>query len=72
MLADPIQIITKARIEGLVKEFANEGIVLRLELGKAGINLQSVLDRDFKPTPQDPLRPTGVYARTIIEGVVVG
>ena len=72
-VADPeTGIITKARIEGLVKEFANEGIVLRLELGKAGINLQSVLDRDFKPTPQDPLRPTGVYARTIIEGVVVG
>ena len=73
-VADPeTGIVTTARIMSENREFNESGLSVHLELGKAGLNLQTVLDgRERLPKPLDPLTPTGVYARGIIKGIVVG
>jgi len=41
---------------------------VHLELGKAGLSLQSVLEHEPGAKPADPMQPYGVYARSIIAG----
>lgn len=66
-------IVTTARIMDESREFSENGLSVHLGLGKAALNLQSVLEGKERPTkPLDPLTPTGVYARGIIKGIVVG
>jgi hypothetical protein len=73
-VADPeTGIVTTTRIMAEAREYNEQGLSVRLELGKAALNLQSVLEGKERPTkPLDPLTPTGVYARGIIKGIVVG
>lgn len=66
-------IVTTSRIMGESRSYGADGLSVRLELGKPALNLQSVLEGKHKPTkPLDPFTPTGVYARGIIKGIVVG
>ena len=53
------------------REYAESGLSVRLELGKASLNLQRVLEG--KPQkPADPMAPTGIWARGIVRGIRVG
>jgi hypothetical protein len=71
-VADPdTGIVTKARIMSETREYAESGLSVRLELGKASLNLQQVLEG--KPQkPADPMAPTGIWARGIVRGIRVG
>lgn len=73
-VADPeTGIVTTTRIMAEAREYGENGLVVKLELGKAGFTLAKAISGDKKPTkPLDPLQPTGVYARGVIAGVVVG
>jgi hypothetical protein len=71
-VADPdTGIVTTARIMTEAREYAESGLSVRLELGKASLNLQRVLEG--KPQkPADPMAPTGIWARGIVRGIRVG
>src|SRR5690606_2380206 len=71
-VADPdTGIVTTARIMTEAREYAESGLSVRLELGKARLNLQRVLEG--KPQkPADPMAPTGNWARGIARGNRVG
>jgi len=71
-VADPdTGIVTTARIMAEAREYAESGLSVRLELGKASLNLQQVLEG--KPQkPADPMAPTGIWARGIVRGIRVG
>jgi len=73
-VADPdTGIITTTRIMTESREYSAGGLTVRLDLGRARLNLQSVLDgRGRLPKPVDPLTPVGVYARGVYKGLVVG
>src|SRR5690606_22711217 len=72
LVADPdTGIVTKARIMAEAREYTESGLSVRLELGKASLNLQRVLEG--KPQkPADPMDPTGIWARGIVRGIRVG
>lgn len=73
-VADPeTGIVTTTRIMAEAREYGESGLVVNLELGKAGFTLAEAISGERKPAkPLDPLQPTGVYARGIIKGIVVG
>lgn len=73
-VADPeTGIVTTARIMSESREYGDNGLSVRLQLGKAALNLQAVLEGKAGPAkPIDPLTPAGVYARGVIKGIVVG
>lgn len=73
-VADPeTGIVTTARIMSEAREYGESGLTVNLELGKAGFTLAEAISGERKPTkPLDPLQPTGVYARGVVAGIVVG
>lgn len=73
-VADPdTGIVTTARIMSETREYNDKGLSVHLDLGKAGLNLQRAMDGDQIPSrPKDPEPPTGVWARGIIDGILVG
>lgn len=73
-VADPeTGIVTTTRIMAESLEYGESGLVVNLELGKANFKLSDIIGgKDSPKKPVDPLQPTGVYARGIIAGVMVG
>ena len=73
-VADPeTGIVTTARIMSEAREYGEEGLSVHLGLGKANFTLSEAIGGEKRATkPLDPLQPTGVYARGVIAGVVVG
>lgn len=72
-VADPeTGIVTTARIMAEAREYGESGLVVNLELGKAGLDLQAVLEGKPAKRPVDPFTPTGVWARGIVRGIRVG
>ncbi|HOP80602.1 MAG TPA: hypothetical protein PLZ21_08580, partial [Armatimonadota bacterium] len=73
-VADPeTGIVTTTRIMTESREYNEQGLTVHLELGQAGFTLAEVISGEKRVAkPLDPLQPTGVYARGIIKGIVVG
>lgn len=73
-VADPeTGIVTTTRIMAESREYGESGLVVNLELGKAGFKLAEAISGEKRVAkPLDPLQPSGVYARGIIKGIVVG
>jgi hypothetical protein len=73
-VADPdTGIVTTTRIMTESREYGTSGLTVRLDLGRARLNLQRVLEGGrTPPKPVDPLTPTGVWAKGIIKGIRVG
>jgi len=72
-VADPdTGIVTATRIMSETRQFGDSGLSVHLELGKAGLNLQRILERKPAKETVEPETPTGVYAKSIIAGIVAG
>lgn len=73
-VADPeTGIVTTTRIMAEAREYNEQGLSVHLELGKANFTLAEAISGEKRATkPLDPLQPTGVYARGVIAGLVVG
>lgn len=73
-VADPeTGIVTTTRIMAEAREYGESGLVVNLELGKAGFTLAEAISGEKRVAkPIDPVQPSGVYARGIIAGVIVG
>lgn len=73
-VADPeTGIVTTTRIMAESREYNEDGLIVNLELGKADFTLSEAIAGKQKPVkPLDPLQPSGVYARGVIAGLVVG
>ncbi|HPT62213.1 MAG TPA: hypothetical protein PLN81_11585, partial [Bacillota bacterium] len=73
-VADPeTGIVTTTRIMAESREYGENGLAVNLELGKADSKLAEAISGEKRVAkPLDPLQPTGVYARGVIAGLVVG
>ena len=73
-VADPdTGIVTTARIMAEAREYNEQGLSVHLELGKAGFTLAEAISGEKRVAkPLDPMQPTGVWARGIIDGIQVG
>ena len=73
-VADPeTGIVTTTRIMAEAREYNEQGLSVHLELGKAGFILAEAISGEKRVAkPLDPLQPSGVYARGVIAGLVVG
>lgn len=65
-------VISTVRIMQETREYTDNGLVVHLQLGRPAVNLNDAIGYEPPIRQVDTFRPQGVWARGIIQGIVVG
>lgn len=65
-------VISTVRIMQETREYTDNGLIVHLQLGRPAVNLNDAIGYEPPIRQVDTFRPQGVWARGIIQGIVVG
>ncbi|HPD39877.1 MAG TPA: phage tail protein, partial [Mesotoga infera] len=65
-------VVSTVRIMQETREYTENGLIVHLQLGRPAVNLNDAIGYEPPIRQVDTFRPQGVWARGIIQGIVVG
>ena len=65
-------VISTVRIMQETREYTENGLIVHLQLGRPAVNLNDAIGYEPPIRQVDTFRPQGVWARGIVQGIVVG